>query len=126
MQSGQCLCGDVRFEIDAEITQTSFCHCGQCRRQSGNYWASGQVLEQDLRILKDMGLTWFRSSDFAQRGFCKTCGSFLFWKADAENSRAVSLASLDAPHNVKATRHIFVDEKGSYYEIADDLPQFES
>ena len=122
-QKGQCLCGSVRFELTAEVTGASSCHCGQCRRQTGNYWASGMVPREHLHLLQDDGLTWFASSDDAERGFCAKCGSVLFWRKAGEDHCSVSLGALDAPHDVAIERHIFVGDKGSYYEIADGLPQ---
>ena len=57
------------------------------------------------------------------RGFCGTCGSFLFWKRDDEDLISFSLGSLDRPTGLQLDRHIFVADKGDYYTIDDGLPQ---
>ena len=119
---GQCLCGGVRYEVRGPSGGYSVCHCGQCRRQSGHQWASGQCNDDDLVINGDT-LTWYRSSPTAKRGFCSTCGSFLFWALDGEGKTSFSLGSLDMPTGLALEKHIFVADKGDYYTIDDDLPQ---
>jgi hypothetical protein len=120
--TGHCLCGSVRYEVRGPSGSYSVCHCGQCRRQSGHQWASGQCKDHDLFITGDT-LRWYASSDSAKRGFCGDCGSFLFWKAHNEDLTSFSLGSLDAPTGLTLEKHIFVTEKGDYYTIDDGLPQ---
>ena len=71
-------------------------------------------------------LRWYAASDTAKRGFCATCGSFLFWKHKGEDKISVAMGSLDAPTKVQLARHIFIASKGDYYQIADGLPQLET
>ncbi|MCE8007218.1 GFA family protein [Aestuariivita sp.] len=123
MRTGSCLCGAVAFHFDADAPAPSVCHCGQCRRQSGHVWASTFIAETALVFDRDDSLRWFRSSDAARRGFCSTCGSFLFWKHDAEDTISIAMGALDAPTGLTLGRHIFVADKGDYYTITDDLPQ---
>ena len=68
-------------------------------------------------------LTWFRSSEKVQRGFCSTCGSFLFWDPIGRDEIAVAMGAFEQPTGTKLRVHIFVADKGDYYEIADGLPQ---
>ena len=123
MRTGSCNCGGVRFEIAGEMPAASVCHCGQCRRQSGHLWASTHVPDDQLTLTAQDGLRWYRSSDRAQRGFCGTCGSFLFWKAEGEAATSIAMGALDAPTGLRVARHIFVADKGDYYDITDDLPR---
>lgn len=118
-----CNCGAVAFEVTGEILGSSFCHCGQCRRQSGHHWASANVKPSGLKFARDDGLKWFASSDFARRGFCGTCGCTLFWKHNEEDQISFSLGALDLPTGMRVAKHIFVADKGDYYDISDDLPQ---
>lgn len=97
------------------------CHCGQCRRQSGGVWSSANVKETDLTITGDV--RWFAATDKARRGFCPTCGSFLFWQGTGEDTIAFALGAVDNPTGVTLEKHIFVADKGDYYDIADDAPQ---
>ncbi|MDX2274765.1 MAG: GFA family protein [Hyphomonadaceae bacterium] len=124
MAAGSCLCGAVRFTIYAPLKDGDACHCSQCRKQSGHYWASTNVKRADLQLEGEDKLTWYKSSDQASRGFCSTCGSALFWQATAKPDRvAVALGAIDNPTGAKLGIHIFVADKGDYYEIADGLPQ---
>lgn len=121
MQRGHCLCGDITFTLAAAPKDASACHCGQCRRQSGHVWASAVVPVDKLEI--EGPVAWYAASDTARRGFCARCGSFLFWKAHDETTISVALGTLDPPTGLRLERHIFVADKGDYYEIADGLPQ---
>ena len=123
MLTGSCLCGAVAFQISKTPTRTVACHCGQCRRQSGHLWAATPVPSADLKFSETGGLAWYAASDFAKRGFCKTCGSSLFWKHNDEDEYSVSLGSLHEPTGIRLQEHIFANHKGDYYDIADGLPQ---
>ncbi len=123
MHTGSCLCGKVAFTIDGDLTPPNACHCGQCRRQSGHLWASTVTHQDNLSFTASDTLSWYRASDIAKRGFCSACGSFLFWQHNDEDTIAISVGSLDEPTGLKLAQHIFVADKGDYYDIQDDLPQ---
>jgi hypothetical protein len=118
---GSCLCGAVTFTTDAAPIGASVCHCRQCRKQSGHVWSSTQIPEDALAVTGPV--KWFASSDSAKRGFCSDCGSFLFWTANDETLVSVSLGAIDGPTGVTLQKHIFVADKGDYYDIADGLPE---
>ncbi len=122
MLKGSCLCKAVTFDVTAENRATA-CHCSQCRKQSGHYWGSGQAHLDDVAITGEV--RWFEASAKAKRGFCPTCGSFLFWKAHDEDKISFSLGVIDGPTGLTLQRHIFTGDKGDYYDIADGLPQRE-
>ncbi|CUH50483.1 GFA family protein [Ruegeria atlantica] len=123
MQNGSCLCGAVAFTIDGELSQPSACHCGQCRKQSGHVWSSTWTHQDHLSFTASDTLTWFRASDTARRGFCRSCGSFLFWQHNDEDTISISMGALSEPTGLTLSKHIFVADKGDYYDITDDLPQ---
>jgi hypothetical protein len=79
MHKGSCLCGAVSFEIEGDLPPADACHCSQCRKQSGHYWASTEVAESDITIHGAEKIGWFQSSERIRRGFCSVCGSVLFW-----------------------------------------------
>jgi len=120
---GSCLCGAVTFEVEGELRAPDACHCSQCRKQSGHYWASTDVPRAALTIAGAESLTWFRSSERVRRGFCSTCGSALFWDPIQRDTIAVAMGAFDRPTTTKLGRHIFVADKGDYYDIADGVPQ---
>ncbi|MFT7547991.1 MAG: hypothetical protein ACI9VI_001832, partial [Candidatus Azotimanducaceae bacterium] len=108
--SGACLCGAVVYEIEGDLRPIIYCHCDQCRRSSGHYVAASACHPDKLSLLKETSLVWFRSSEKAQRGFCASCGSNLFWKSDAEDSISIMAGALDRPIDLKAEKHIFTPE----------------
>lgn len=123
--TGRCLCGRVSYRIDGPVGDVYGCHCSQCRRQSGNYMAGASVAWSDVKLDGAEHLTWYRSSDFAQRGFCDTCGSHLFWRAD-DGQAAIEAGSVDEPTGLRLVGHIFAADKGDFYEITDGLPQYDA
>jgi len=72
---------------------------------------------------RDRTLNWFAASDTALRGFCSGCGSFLFWKHNEENEISISMGAFDTSTGARLGRHIFVADKGDYYDLNDGLPQ---
>lgn len=118
MKTGSCLCGAVRFEVHGALRPTLACHCTQCRKQTGNYMSATSCADQELVFTRQDGLKWFRSSDVAQRGFCKECGSVLFWKQDGSDTTSIATGSIDGPSGAPLEGHIFCKDAGDYYEIA--------
>jgi hypothetical protein len=118
--SGSCLCGAVKFTA-SDPRQVVACHCSQCRKQSGHFWAASNAAQVDITGADN--LTWYAASTTAKRGFCKTCGAALFWQAHDDDNTAFSAGSLDAPHDLSLIKHIFVDDKGSYYELDPVAPE---
>jgi len=123
MHKGSCLCGAVTFEVSGELKAPVACHCSQCRKQSGHFWAAMDVARSDVTISGEEHVTWFRASPKVRRGFCARCGSFLFWDADGREFFDIAAGAFDGPTGVKLAEHIFVADKGDYYDIADGLPQ---
>ncbi|MBT6545703.1 MAG: GFA family protein, partial [Rhodobacteraceae bacterium] len=93
--TGSCECGAVVFELSGKLRDVVACHCGQCRKTSGHYWAATSVPTPQLNLRQSKGLSWYRSSDVARRGFCKECGSSLFYQLDDEGRTSVGAGTLD-------------------------------
>jgi len=123
MPKGACLCGAVTFEVAGDLPPPDACHCSQCRKQSGHFWASTDVAKAAVTIHGADNVTWFQSSEKVRRGFCATCGSFLFWDPVHHGTIAIAMGAFDAPTGTRLAKHIFVADKGDYYDIADGLPQ---
>lgn len=123
-REGGCLCGAVRFRTSGRLRGVVYCHCSQCRKQSGHIYAATDIKDAELEIEGADNLTWFAASDFAKRGFCSICGSALFWKRNGADVTSVMAGVFDQPSGLVAEAHIFVADKGDYYEITDGLPQY--
>ncbi len=122
MTTGRCECGAVRFEVTDARDTITFCHCGQCRRTSGHYWASTRAETADVVFSKEAGLTWYQSSDHARRGFCKLCGSSLFYQPNGADHLGIAAGCLDLPTGMTPGKHIFTADAGDYYTIPADAP----
>lgn len=119
MITGSCLCGGVAFEITGPLRPVIACHCSQCRKQSGHYAAFTSCQNADLKFTSESTLAWYRASASAGRGFCKACGSLLFWKADGRDSTSVAAGSLNGRTGLVTEGHIYCADKGDYYAICD-------
>ncbi|WP_106744574.1 GFA family protein [Yoonia maritima] len=126
MAKGSCDCSAVSFEVSGLGAEVTICHCGQCRRTSGHQWASIHASFDKVVFTNEQGLTWYKSSAFAKRGFCKSCGSSLFYRMNDDDSISIAPGCLDQPTGLTIGKHIFVKDKADYYEIIDDAPQIET
>ncbi len=121
--AGSCLCGAVVYEIDGPLRPVVGCHCEQCRKTSGHHVAATQGYWNRLRFVRDAGLAWYRSSDTAARGFCKTCGSSLFWRRHDHEMVSICAGTLESPTGLEMSCHIHSQTAGAYYTLDDGLPQ---
>lgn len=126
MRKGSCLCGAVTFEVEGDLPGPDACHCTMCRKHSGHFFASCDVPRSHVTISGEENVTWYRSSDKARRGFCSTCGASLFWDPLERDWIGLAMGAFDAPTDTSLAVHIFVGDKGDYYDIADGVPQWES
>jgi hypothetical protein len=125
MREGSCLCGAVRFEVRGELPAGDGCHCRTCRKWSGHFFASTEVPREAVTIRGEDQVTWFRSSEKVRRGFCARCGSSLFFDPVHKDWIGIALGAFDGDTGTRLAVHIFVGDKGDYYDIADGLPQNE-
>ncbi|HEX2764385.1 MAG TPA: GFA family protein [Allosphingosinicella sp.] len=125
MHKGSCLCGDVTFEVACDLPPPDACHCRMCRKHSGHFFASTDVPRSALTVHGEDKLRWFQSSEKVRRGFCATCGASLFWDPVFRDWTAVAMGAFDDSTGTRLKMHIFVADKGDYYDIADGLPQNE-
>jgi hypothetical protein len=115
--SGGCLCGVVRFTAAPQSRDIGACHCSMCRK-----WSAGPFLVLDcgttLKVEDAKNLGVYRSSEWAERCFCKTCGTPLFYRLVAQNMYFVSAESFDDRAGYAFKSQIFIDEKPTYYDFA--------
>jgi hypothetical protein len=127
---GSCLCGGVRYRIEAEIRPAiSHCHCAMCRKQHGAVMGSYVgVPWQGFEWTEGSELvTAYQSSPGIERTFCRTCGSTLQWIDRSDEERfGLAAGTLDSDPGELSGVHIFVASKAPWFEITDPLPQYES
>jgi hypothetical protein len=122
--TGSCLCGAVSFRTHGRLREVVYCHCSQCRRQSGHYFAATNVADGAIEVMGSDMLNWYAASAVARRGFCRNCRSVLFWKHHNLDYVSVLAGAFNQPSGLEGGCHIFVEDKGDYYDITDGLPQF--
>ena len=118
---GSCLCGQVVFEATPD-RHVIACHCTQCRKQSGHFWAATFAWHKDFRLLRADGLRWFEASPQARRGFCGGCGAFLFWQPTGEDRISIAAGAFDGPTGLSIGESWFHEDAGDYYDPAGGPP----
>lgn len=78
-----------------------------------------------MEISGDENVTWYCSSEKVRRGFCSVCGCSMFFDPPAKEWIGIHMGAFDVPTETHAELHVFVAEKGDYYEIGDGLPQYQ-
>jgi len=106
----------VRYEIDGPLAPPSACHCGQCRRSHGALGLYTLAPSERYKIKGDRNLAWFESSPGIRRGFCRVCGSKLFWERIGSGQLDVTMGSIDPPSGLKIVKHIHLEDAGDYYD----------
>jgi len=121
VHTGGCLCGAVRFSAPDVPETFSVCHCSMCRT-----WAGGPLLAVHLTgpvtFTGTENITTYRSSAWAERGFCKICGSSLFYRFIEDDSYVITLGTFDDQAAFTMKAQIFIDEKPPGYTFANDVP----
>ena len=126
MKRGSCLCGAVRFDVEGSLPRPDACNCTLCRKWTGHYLVSTDVPRAALTIHGAEHVTWFVSSEKARRGSCSTCGSSLFYEPLDTTKHTwigVSMGAFEKPTETSIAVHIFIADKGDYYDVTDGLPQ---
>ena len=123
IHTGTCLCGGVKYEVAGLLRGIIACHCSQCRQTSGHYTAATSTPTANLTFKAADTLTWYRSSDTAERGFCNRCGGNLFWRPIGGTTTSIMAGTLDPPTHLAIREHIYVAAKSDYYSLDDNLPK---
>ncbi len=116
---GQCLCGAIRVVAHSASNSVGACHCKMCRR-----WGGGPFMEvncgQAVTIDGEEHLSVFDSSDWAERGFCRTCGTHLFYRIKASGEHMIPVGVFDDGYDLAFENQVFIDEKPPFYRFANE------
>ena len=119
--NGCCLCGKVRFSVPQMRQKMGACHCKMCRK-----WGGGPLLSvhcgSTVTFTGEEHIATYRSSDWAVRGFCKHCGSHLFFRLK-EAQYFMPIGLFEHVNTIAFEHQIFIDEKPGYYCFADKTEQ---
>jgi hypothetical protein len=119
MTTGRCLCGAVQFTVASVEIEHHACHCGMCRRWSGGPLLAAAASGVTFQGKENLGR--YSGSEWAERGFCKRCGSSLFYRLKPADRYLMCVGSFDDAAPFTLTREIFVDHKPAGYAFAGDL-----
>lgn len=116
---GQCLCGAVKVQAAQVDTHVGACHCGMCRK-----WGGGPLMATDCGTAVTFhgadNVSVYNSSDWAERGFCKNCGSHLFYRLKANNQHIVPVGLFDNQTDFIFDHQVFIDKKPAFYCFANE------
>lgn len=119
--TGKCLCGAVTFTAQDVEPEAHVCHCSMCR-----HWAGGPTFSVACSSVEFRGLEnvrRFRSSEWAERGFCERCGSNLFYRLLKPDQYLLQVGTFDDQAPFRVASEIYVDDKPAGYELAGTHPR---
>jgi hypothetical protein len=120
---GYCLCKEVKVSIQQAPENFAVCHCESCRR-----WVGGAGMNfnagQNLKFSGEHLVGRYSSSEWAERGFCKNCGTNLFFRLKKTDHYFLSIGLFGSDISPQFTLQEFIDEKPEYYSFADETRSF--
>ena len=123
---GKCECGRVRYRVADAFLYASNCHCSRCRAATGSAFKPFAGIEREkLGVTDGLDALLVYGGEDLNDTRCASCGSLLFSVVRDGAFVHVALGSLVDPPGLPPTKHIFVRSKAPWFEITDDLPQFE-
>jgi hypothetical protein len=124
--AGKCRCGAVRYEVADAFLYAANCHCSECRAATGSAFKAFAGIEQEkLTITEGLDAVAVFGEENLNDTRCSACGSFLFSVVRGGAFVHVAMGSLVEAPTIRPTHHIFVGSKAPWFEITDDLPQFD-
>lgn len=116
-KTGHCLCGKVHVVVKQQSSNVGVCHCSMCRK-----WTGGPLLAVDcgseVTFEGEQYITRYNSSDWAERGFCNSCGTHLFYLFKEAQQFIMMAGLFDDDTEFAMDHQIFIDEKPTYYDFA--------
>lgn len=125
--TGKCLCGAVGYEVVDAFEYAMNCHCSNCRRTTGSAFKPfAGIKRNQLRLVRcDKPVLIFGDEQAAHNVSCSACGSLLYSVVREGAYVHVTMGTLVDEPRIRPSEHIFVGSKALWYEITDDLPQYE-
>lgn len=124
--SGGCNCGKVRYRVADAFDYAQNCHCSVCRKATGSAFKPfGGIRYDQFELLGNAGELLLVGGAVDHDVRCASCGAYLYSVVRDGAYVHVAFGSLDDLPTRRPDGHIFVGSKAPWYEITDDLPQFE-
>jgi hypothetical protein len=126
MLAGGCECGAVRYRVADAFRYALNCHCSRCRAGTGAAFKPFAGIEREqLELVNGTERLLVFGDDDLNHTRCGVCGSLLYSVVRGGAYVHVALGSLADEPSIRPTAHIFVGSKAPWFEITDDLQQFE-
>lgn len=117
---GSCLCGGVRYKAALPVFHASHCYCTMCQKQHGaaagsyaNVASAGFAVDSGAELIVE-----YASSEEGRRGFCRVCGSTLFWRSTQTPERiAITLGTLEPEYAGAVERELHTDTKPAWLPL---------
>ena len=123
---GKCECGAVRYRVTDAFEYALNCHCASCRAATGSaFKALAGIKREQLEITDGRETLLVVGEEEEHDTRCAACGSLLFSVVREGAYVHVALGSLVDTPSIRPTQHIWVSQKAPWFEITDDLPQFD-
>lgn len=120
--SGGCQCGALRYSVPERPSNACLCHCRMCQKQFGSFFGAFALVNIDLFRITRGEPAWFQSSSQAMRGFCRDCGTPLFYKYLSSRQLAVTIGSLDRHSEVKPLAQFGLEGREPWFADLPHLP----
>ena len=118
---GGCHCGAIRFRATGPLRQILMCHCSDCLKITGTSWGATAVHQDDFSYLTEARPRWYRSSEWAERGFCETCGSQMLYRRDDAPLVSIAPGALDNSDGLTVSGQIFADSHPAWGPLCTGL-----
>jgi hypothetical protein len=121
---GNCLCGAVEFSAGLPSKWCAHCHCSMCRKHHGAGYVTWVGFDQDqVRFLRGADcLGWYISSAGAQRGFCRQCGSSMFFRSERwAGELHIVLGCINGAIDRQPEANVFFDNHVDWMPIDESL-----
>ena len=118
---GRCLCGAVRISVSSPREMVEICHCDMCRRWGGAFYAA---LECESFVIEgEHAVTTYRSSEWAERAFCGTCGCNVWWRFLPTGNRSFHAGLFADADGFAVGKEIFTDERAHWADLTGTHPR---
>lgn len=116
---GACLCGAVKVNVAAVKKNVGACHCGMCRKWGGSALMAVDC-GTDVSFEGQDDISVYDSSMWAERGFCKKCGTHLFYRLKATQQTMIPVGFFEDQQDWAFDHQIFIDKKPAFYEFSNE------
>ena len=116
-EKGSCLCGEIHFIVHNVNYNVTACHCSMCRK-----WGGGPLMAvhcgSETSFNSEQNITLYNSSEWAERGFCKLCGSHLFYRLKQNQHYSIPVGLFEKQQNFIFDEQYFIDKKPAFYSFS--------